>query len=66
MSGEEGTATLTLFNRDMPFQSEEEQLQTANLQYEFKPPHKAYDSDIHARSGGEKTIAALALIFALA
>lgn len=41
-------------------------MQTANLQYEFKPPNKAYDSDIHARSGGEKTIAGLALIFALA
>lgn len=37
-----------------------------NILYEFKPPNKQYEVDINTRSGGEKTIAGLALIFALA
>jgi chromosome segregation ATPase len=37
-----------------------------NIIYEFKPPNKQFDADISARSGGEKTIAGLALIFAMA
>jgi chromosome segregation ATPase len=34
--------------------------------YDFKPPNKQFDNDINSRSGGEKTIAGLALIFAMA
>lgn len=37
-----------------------------NILFDFKPPNKQFDSDVHARSGGEKTIAGLALIFSMA
>ena len=37
-----------------------------NIVYDFKPPNKQFDNDINSRSGGEKTIAGLALVFALA
>ena len=66
-----GFASLSLLDRDLPFGETMEHYegsQTAikNIIYEFKPPNKQFDADIAARSGGEKTIAGLALIFAMA
>jgi len=65
-----GFANLSLLDRDQPFGDTIEEFdgQTAikNIIYEFKPPNKQFDSDITARSGGEKTIAGLALVFAMA
>jgi len=61
---------LTLLDRENPYDNEidADQTQAAhrNIIYEFKPPNKQYDNDISSRSGGEKTIAGLALIFAMA
>ena len=37
-----------------------------NILYDFKPPGKQYDLDINTRSGGEKSMAGLALIFSMA
>ena len=34
--------------------------------FDFKPPNKQFENDIDSRSGGEKTMAGLALIFSLA
>ena len=34
--------------------------------FDFRPPNKQFDFDISSRSGGEKTIAGLSLIFAMA
>ena len=48
-------------NREEPFQDEDQ-----NIIYDFKPPNKQFDNDINSRSGGEKTIAGLALVFSLA
>ena len=57
--GAVGEATIQMLDRD--------QLDTeGNILFEFKPPNKQFDSDIHSRSGGEKTVAALALVFAMA
>ena len=54
-----GQATVSMLDRD--------NLDTdGNILFEFKPPNKQFDSDIHSRSGGEKTVAALALVFAMA
>ena len=70
-----GTASLTLINREEPFETslnadhqfdDEKNIGFDNLIYDFKPPNKQFDNDINSRSGGEKTIAGLALIFALA
>ena len=65
MSGEQGSASITLLDREQPF-GQDDEIAPQNIIYEFKPPNKQFDSDIQARSGGEKTIAGLALIFALA
>lgn len=66
-----GFANLSLLDRDTPFGDSVDHLEAEstaikNIIYEFKPPNKQFDADIGARSGGEKTIAGLALIFALA
>lgn len=67
--GEEsgGKASLTILDRDKPFVdgNQDEQL-AANIVFDFKPPMKQYDFDFSSRSGGEKAMAGLALIFALA
>jgi chromosome segregation ATPase len=65
MSGNGGSASISLLDRDQPFGTDD-QMASQNIIYEFKPANKQFDSDISARSGGEKTIAGLALIFALA
>jgi chromosome segregation ATPase len=66
MLADNGHASLSLLDREQPFGQEQDQGAPSNIIYEFKPPNKQFDSDIHARSGGEKTIAGLALIFTLA
>lgn len=69
ISEQRGSASLTLMNRDTPFaQASEENSQpdVSNILFDFKPPQKQYDFDIDARSGGEKAMASLALVFALA
>ena len=55
-------------DRENPYELENDQTESMrkNIIYEFKPPNKQYEVDINSRSGGEKTIAGLALIFALA
>ena len=58
---EGGEASLQCVDREQPYADGLE-----NLIYDFKPPNKQFDNDITSRSGGEKTIAGLALIFALA
>jgi chromosome segregation ATPase len=63
ITADNGHASLTLLDREQPFGDETTE---NNIIYEFKPPNKQFDSDINARSGGEKTIAGLALIFTLA
>ena len=66
---------MSIFNRDEPYlvndQSFDEESKDAgvyaqNIVFDFKPPNKQFDNDINSRSGGEKTIAGLALVFALA
>lgn len=55
----------TLYNQIVTEQNEgEQEYQLVSLY--FKPPRKQFDIDINSRSGGEKTMAALAFIFALA
>lgn len=65
-----GYASLNLMNRETPFVQapvdENEAASVANILFDFKPPQKQYDVDIEARSGGERAMASLALIFALA
>lgn len=56
-----GYASLLCVDREQPYLDSLE-----NIVYDFKPPNKQFDNDISSRSGGEKTIAGLALIFALA
>jgi structural maintenance of chromosome 1 len=56
-----GYASLQCIDREQPYADGLE-----NLIYDFKPPNKQFENDISSRSGGEKTIAGLALIFALA
>lgn len=64
-----GHASLSLLDREQPYclQDDAESMPGCqNISYDFKPPNKQFDNDINSRSGGEKTIAGLALIFALA
>lgn len=66
-----GHASLSLIDRDQPFGEsldayQDQPTNIQNIIYEFKPPNKQFDTDINSRSGGEKTIAGLALIFSLA
>ena len=69
--GVSGFAGLSLLDRDQPFgdaldQYEGGQTQMKNITFDFKPPGEQFDAESSARSGGEKTIAGLSLIFAMA
>jgi len=77
LTGEKGgLASLSIIDRDIPFcdnlkepgqQNElRDEVLSKNILYDFKPPSKQYDFDINTRSGGEKAMAALALIFSMA
>lgn len=60
---------MTILDREQPFGFglDDSSLQSNNVIFEFKPPNKLFDNgDINSRSGGEKTIAGLALLFSMA
>jgi structural maintenance of chromosome 1 len=52
-----GSASIVLANRDDPFTGE-------GIRYNAMPPTKRFN-DMDKLSGGEKTVAALALLFAI-
>lgn len=59
LTGQNGTSSLLITDSvDLPFESQ--------VMFDFCPPGKRHGSDMDQLSGGEKSIAALSFIFALA
>jgi len=64
-----GTASISLVDRDTPFYDESQLNEVdklASIIFDFKPSNKQFDFEMDSRSGGEKSIAGLALLFSLA
>lgn len=64
-----GSASISLMDRDTPFYEDSDERGQGALEtiiFEFKPQNKQFDFDMESRSGGEKAMAALALLFSMA